>query len=751
MASLVPPSLDSSDGQSETTAVRPKGKWATTEEWVAVRPMIRKMYMEDNVPLKEVMAIMETQHGFHGTIKMYKNKLNEWGFFKTYKPREVLDALRSLEARKAAGEEHPTTSMRGVEVDIGWIRDYMKRNRKRINKIARSQAQASASATSSASPPAMNDPKAVVTATGAIRVAEELLTTMNLYVDNAMSSGMWFVDTIGFYRSKKGNTGTYFLYDFWDRLDEASQAMSRAQEIDLLELLNPAFTRLNDIVREEDPRSFPFLLGCFEVLRLRGRSDLLETFLKYIWQLSSALLGPNYPHSQIWKQAYRMFRMGTHEELMEQVFMLLMDRYHSQGTQEMMVAAQLLGGHDINPYLRKCGSGLHIAYKVCLEKLELTIKQQLERLEADEQARLSSSVEGVTTEQAKASSSSSTEKTAGPPPPTPSEVRDRLANLRADYTAGVLGILRSQGQFREAQEALDVLAGPVSNPLYSAPSPSTSRSPSPTSETPLPCLNSSQTSANFPLIPPNTTSQNKPKRLKQPDKLTRLVSLVESKLQDGNMTSADHLHRLVEHLVDNPSVYRDEGWINWIFEGLANVPRLATTDSASRQKLIQNRAFRLAKEREWVLDEASGTTSMDGLSRSSSGPGGEEGMVDLADILGLRKDTRDTRDPGSVLNNMKLCAAVRDFAAGTTAALTTMVGSPGGTVIPAVTRRGGRRTARRRQSSGLGVADSPAATAWLEQVQEQNRREAAPVPVDKIYEMETICRGSLNYMYSTPR
>lgn len=70
MATSVPPSMpNASDLQSGSgiIAPRPKGKWATPEEWMAVKPIIRKMYLDENVPLKDVMAIMETQHNFHGT------------------------------------------------------------------------------------------------------------------------------------------------------------------------------------------------------------------------------------------------------------------------------------------------------------------------------------------------------------------------------------------------------------------------------------------------------------------------------------------------------------------------------------------------------------------------------------------------------------------------------------------------------------------------------------------------------------
>jgi hypothetical protein len=43
-------------------------KWPTSEEdWEPHRARIRKLYLEEDRPLKEVMAIMEREHDFKAT------------------------------------------------------------------------------------------------------------------------------------------------------------------------------------------------------------------------------------------------------------------------------------------------------------------------------------------------------------------------------------------------------------------------------------------------------------------------------------------------------------------------------------------------------------------------------------------------------------------------------------------------------------------------------------------------------------
>ncbi|KAI0530153.1 Clr5 domain-containing protein [Xylaria digitata] len=52
------------------------------DEWEAMKPTIRKLYIEQRQPLRSVMHIMAHTHSFHATNKMYKSRFNHWGWRK---------------------------------------------------------------------------------------------------------------------------------------------------------------------------------------------------------------------------------------------------------------------------------------------------------------------------------------------------------------------------------------------------------------------------------------------------------------------------------------------------------------------------------------------------------------------------------------------------------------------------------------------------------------------------------------------
>ena len=50
----------------------PRGQWASQADWDRHRPLIAQLYIEQGKPLKEVVDILERDHGFKATAKMYK-------------------------------------------------------------------------------------------------------------------------------------------------------------------------------------------------------------------------------------------------------------------------------------------------------------------------------------------------------------------------------------------------------------------------------------------------------------------------------------------------------------------------------------------------------------------------------------------------------------------------------------------------------------------------------------------------------
>ncbi|KAK1856139.1 hypothetical protein CCHR01_01204 [Colletotrichum chrysophilum] len=53
-------------------------------DWEQHKERIRQLYLDENKPLKDVMTIMNQNHGHSGSIKQYKNRLREWGFDTKY-------------------------------------------------------------------------------------------------------------------------------------------------------------------------------------------------------------------------------------------------------------------------------------------------------------------------------------------------------------------------------------------------------------------------------------------------------------------------------------------------------------------------------------------------------------------------------------------------------------------------------------------------------------------------------------------
>ncbi|KAG8533372.1 uncharacterized protein KY384_002155 [Bacidia gigantensis] len=76
-------------------------------DWERHRSEIKKLYIDQDLPLEDVTKKMSSLHGFNPPVKKFKEKLNEWRFFK-YVPKEVLQwMLHKAEQRSAADTQHP--------------------------------------------------------------------------------------------------------------------------------------------------------------------------------------------------------------------------------------------------------------------------------------------------------------------------------------------------------------------------------------------------------------------------------------------------------------------------------------------------------------------------------------------------------------------------------------------------------------------------------------------------------------------
>ncbi|KAI0119926.1 hypothetical protein GGR51DRAFT_1967 [Nemania sp. FL0031] len=94
----------------------------TAQVWESHKEDIRRLYLDENRPLKEVMAIMR-QRGFRATVRMYKSRFDKWGFSKNNSKREVVTMLQVQRQRNALGKR-TTFQRNGREIAID---AYLKR------------------------------------------------------------------------------------------------------------------------------------------------------------------------------------------------------------------------------------------------------------------------------------------------------------------------------------------------------------------------------------------------------------------------------------------------------------------------------------------------------------------------------------------------------------------------------------------------------------------------------------------------
>ena len=94
--------------------------------WETHRLTIKRLYLDEDKPLKEVMAVMQREYGHEGTAKMYKSRITKWRLDKNCKAREMKAVARKKVARDAVGKA-TSFRIRGRTIDIEEVHRYYRR------------------------------------------------------------------------------------------------------------------------------------------------------------------------------------------------------------------------------------------------------------------------------------------------------------------------------------------------------------------------------------------------------------------------------------------------------------------------------------------------------------------------------------------------------------------------------------------------------------------------------------------------
>ncbi|KAI1872731.1 hypothetical protein JX265_004892 [Neoarthrinium moseri] len=109
----------------------PQAAFASTRDWEVHRPVITDLYEGKNMTLNEVMRYMESRHGFKATVKMYKNRIKQWGLRKNLRSSDV---ERYVQSGSVQGDNTQIPELRGRKASQQRITTYLRRKQERDSK-----------------------------------------------------------------------------------------------------------------------------------------------------------------------------------------------------------------------------------------------------------------------------------------------------------------------------------------------------------------------------------------------------------------------------------------------------------------------------------------------------------------------------------------------------------------------------------------------------------------------------------------
>ncbi|KIW15437.1 hypothetical protein PV08_05483 [Exophiala spinifera] len=126
----------------------PKFHLKTKEDWEAYRPVFTQLYMDQDLALPKVMTIMEDNYNVYASLKMFKNKIKEWGLRKY---------LKGDEAQKIVNGELPATKAIRTSVDANEALKRAARSlrRRRARQKAHAKKHGSPELSEASSPPVL--------------------------------------------------------------------------------------------------------------------------------------------------------------------------------------------------------------------------------------------------------------------------------------------------------------------------------------------------------------------------------------------------------------------------------------------------------------------------------------------------------------------------------------------------------------------------------------------------------------------
>ena len=98
------------------------------EQWNQNKSRIKHIYLEEDETLRKVITVMRKEFNFHATENMYKKKLQQWGFVKNIKKRDMRSIVALDKQRREQGKRTQFL-ISGQPLSFQRIESYRQRNK----------------------------------------------------------------------------------------------------------------------------------------------------------------------------------------------------------------------------------------------------------------------------------------------------------------------------------------------------------------------------------------------------------------------------------------------------------------------------------------------------------------------------------------------------------------------------------------------------------------------------------------------
>ncbi|KAJ3494040.1 hypothetical protein NLG97_g4338 [Lecanicillium saksenae] len=305
-------------------------RYTLAADWDQYKETIRRLYLDDNEPLKEVMAIMARDYGHVGSVKQCKNKLREWGFDTKYKRHQPSRKRKSeLVGRQSDTEDLPhsfsANNLHFQHLDRRNV-DARPLEAFGIDDQASASQAATAGGTSTLSiwhqvsadadeglqislrhrswcassctfgmqfDPSITPPMAL---------SERIFSLAQQRIETSFTYGIWKVID-GNVQTIMARTKHEFELPetYFDLVRSAILLFEQGSTIEGYRILSKAFALVKIILKNGNVRSLNFFWSSLVLLVQSNCTDIVVSLIRYIDEMATILLQPGHPVVQMFK------------------------------------------------------------------------------------------------------------------------------------------------------------------------------------------------------------------------------------------------------------------------------------------------------------------------------------------------------------------------------------------------------------------------------------------------------------------